>query len=189
MSWPVAESQRRHVAAAPQRRTPRSTWVLVAAAFLCGGLLSAAGFSIGWKHEAQRGSSAQSALLAATANAHALTGRLASVRAALSAARARSSSLAASKRALSRTEAQLRSALATARTAQAAVAAAAGPVSADLDRLTSELHALTGYLTSTPAAQLDAGYVAAQVAYLTKTVDGFRSAVGSLAARAAPAGR
>lgn len=188
MSWPVAESQRRHVAV-PHRRTPRSTWLLVASAFLCGGLLSAAGFSVGWKHEAQRGSSAQAALLAETANAHALSAQLGSARAALAAARERSSSLAASKRALSRTEAQLRSALATARTAQAAVAAAAGPVSADLDRLTSELHALTGYLTSTPAAQLDAGYVAAQVAYLTKTVDGFRSAVGSLAARAAPAGR
>jgi hypothetical protein len=188
MSWPVAESQRRH-ASVPHRRTPRSTWVLVALAFLCGGLLSAAGFSVGWKHEAQRGSSAQSALLAANANAHVLSGRLASVRTALVTARKQSSSLAASERAISHTEAQLRNALAEARKAQAGVATAAAPVSADLDRMTSELHALTGYLSSTPAAQLDAGYVAAQVAYLTKTVDGFRSDVGALAARAAPAGR
>jgi hypothetical protein len=186
MSWPVAESQRRHVAV-PHRRPQRVTWVLVAAAFLCGGLLSAAGFSIGWRHEAQRGSSAQSQLLAATSRVHTLTAQLAATRSALVDARTRGASLAASKRSLTRAEARLRSALAAAHAAQADAAAAAAPLSGDLGRVASELHALTSYLASAPAAQLDAGYVQAQVAYLTKSVDGFRSDVGALAARAAPA--
>lgn len=183
MSWPVAESQRRHVSSA-RTRLPRVTWVLVVSAFLCGGLVSAAAFSVGWKNEAQRGTSAQSALLAATARSHTLSVQLASARTALAAAHTHTASLTASRRALARADARLRSALAAARASQAAVATAAAPLSADLDRLTSELHALTGYLRATPASQLDAGYVQAQVAYMTKTVDGFRSDVGAVAARA-----
>jgi hypothetical protein len=188
MSWPLAEPQRRHVAA-PRRRASRVTWVLVVSAFLCGGLLSAAGFSIGWRNEAQRGTSAESALRAATARTHALGVQLASARTALAASHDRSTSLAASRQALTRTNASLRGELAAAKHAQAGVATAAAPLAGDLDRITSELHALTGYLSSTPASQIDAGYVQAQVAYLTKTVDGFRADVGALAARAAPAGR
>ena len=188
MSWPVAESRSRpHTA--PHRRTPRVMWVLVASAFLCGGLLSAAGFSIGWKHEAQRGSSAESALVSATARTHALGAQLVSTRAALAAARSRSASLASSRHALTRLGASLQKSLAAATKARAGVAAAAAPLSGDLDRVASELHALGSYLTSTPSSQLDAGYVQAQVAYLAKTVDGLRSGLGALAAQAAPAGR
>lgn len=188
MSWPLAESHRRSVAA-PRKRTPRVMWVLVASAFLCGGLLSAAGFSIGWRHEAQRGSSAESALVSATARTHTLSAQLVSTRAALAAAREHSASLAASRRELSRAEAKLGKTLAAARRAQAGIAAAAGPLGGDLDRVTSELHALNAYVSSTPSSQLDAGYVQAQVAYLMKTVDRLRTAVGALAAQAAPAGR
>jgi len=185
MSWPLAESQRRTVAP-PRRRTPRVMWVLVASAFLCGGLLSAAGFSVGWRHEAQRGSSAESALTAATTRVHTLSGALASSRTALAAARSNATALAASRRELARTSAALRKALAESNRSQAGIAAAAKPLSADVDRVATELHALGSYLTSTPSAQLDAGYVQAQVAYLTKTVERFRSDVGALAAQAAP---
>ena len=79
MSWPLADVAPPIAVAAPRRaRLPRVTWVLVASAFLCGGLLSAAGFSIGWRHQAQRGSSAESALVSATARTHALSAQLAS---------------------------------------------------------------------------------------------------------------
>ncbi len=188
MSWPLAESQRRSVAA-PRKRTSRVMWVLVASAFLCGGLLSAAGFSIGWRHEAQRGSSAESALVSATARTHALSGQLVATRTALASARQRAATLASSHRVLARDEAKLGKALADARQAQARIAAAASPLAGALDRVTSELHALGSYLSSTPSSQIDAGYVQAQVAYLTKSVDGLRTAVGALTAQAAPAGR
>jgi len=188
MSWPVAESRSRPLAAS-RKRAPRVMWVLVASAFLCGGLLSAAGFSIGWRHEAQRGSSAESALSSATARTHALSAQLAFARTKLAAAQARAQTLSVSHGALSRDVASLRKSLAAATHARAGIAAAAAPLSGDLDRVANELHALGSYVSSTPSSQLDAGYVQAQVAYLTKTLDGLRADVGAIAARAAPPGR
>jgi len=188
MSWPLAESRSRPLAPAPRKRTPRVLWILVVSAFLCGGLLSAAGFSIGWKHEAQRGSSAESALVTATARTHALSAQLASTRASLAAARAHSASLASARRSLEHLNASLRKSLAAATTAQTATAAAAAPLSGDFVRIANELHALGDYLDSTPSGQLDAGYVQTQVTYLAKTVGALRSDLVALAAQAAPAG-
>jgi chromosome segregation ATPase len=183
MSWPLAESPRRPVAVQQRpRRTPRFVWVLVAAAFLCGGLLSAAGFSIGWRHQAQRGTSAESALVAATATAHSLRAQLVSARAEVATLRARSNELTASGHTLRRSATSLRAQLTAAQQSLAALTNAAAPLTGDLNRLTSELHALSSYVGSTPAGQLDAGYVQAQLAYLTKTVDGFSAAVAAVAA-------
>ena len=186
MSWPLAESSRGPVAVPRRRRrpTPRYVWLLVAAAFLCGGAVSAAAFSIGWKHQAQRNTSAESALVAATATVHTLRAQLASTRSEIADARTRATELTATKSSLTRTASKLRTQLATARQSLTAVGAAAAPLASDLDRLTNELRALTSYVTSTPAGQLDAGYVQAQLAYLAKTVDGFRSAVEALASKA-----
>ena len=182
MSWPLADSPRRHVAAPHhrRRRTPRFVWALTAAAFLCGGLLSAAGFSIGWRHEAQRGTSAESALVAATATTHALRAQLAAARTQLTASRSHAATLDAARKQLGRTVARLHTELAAAQKSRASIAAAAAPLSADLDRLTNELHALTSYVTATPSIQLDAGYLQAQIAYLAKTAVGFSSAVAAL---------
>jgi septal ring factor EnvC (AmiA/AmiB activator) len=162
---------------------PRVAWVLTVSAFLCGGLVSAAVFAAGWKHQAQKGSTAESALVAATAKAHTLRSQLASTHAQLAAERTRVSSLGAARRSLARTEAKLRADLAAARKSLAAIGEAATPLSSSLDRLTSELHALSSYVTSAPSGQLDAGYVQAQLAYLTKTVDGFRAEVAALTPR------
>jgi hypothetical protein len=163
---------------------PRVGWVLTIAAFLCGGMISAAVFSIGWKHEAQRGNSAQSALAAATARTHALTGQLV-------AQRTRSAALAATRNELTSTNASLRHDLSAARRSLArdkqlltGIGAAAAPLSGDVDRITNELQSLTSYLTSTPPGALDAGYVQAQVSYLTKTVAGFKAAVAAVQSRA-----
>ena len=190
MSWPIADQSRRHVAV-PQRRrrrTPRFVWILAAAAFLCGGLLSAAGFAIGWKHEAQRGTSAESALVAATATVHTLRTQLAAERTQfaaertrLSAERARASALATARNSARREAAKLQAKADAAQQKLASIGAAAGRLSGDLDRLTNELRAITSYVTTTPSAQLDAGYVQAQLSYLAKTVDGFRAAVAALA--------
>jgi len=185
MSWPLAESSRHHpMAVVPprRRRTQRVMWVVVAAAFLCGGLLSAAGFSVGWRHQAQKGSSAESALVAATATTHELRTQLASTRAALAAERTHATSLTAERRALDRTTARLRTQLAAAKHAAASLSASAAPLSGDLERLTNELRALTSYVTQTPSSQLDAGYLQAQVAYVSKTANGLSAALAALAA-------
>jgi chromosome segregation ATPase len=161
---------------------PRIVWVLVAAAFLCGGLLSAAGFAVGWRHQAQRGTSAESALVAATATAHSLRAQLSAARAEVTTLRAHSQTLTVDMRAATHAKAALRARIAAVQQSLAAVTSAAAPLTGDLDRLRNELHALSSYLSSTSAGQLDAGYVQAQLAYLTKTVDGFSAAVAAVAA-------
>ena len=161
---------------------PRIVWVLVVAAFLCGGLLSAAGFAVGWRHQAQRGTSAESQLVAATATVHSLRAQLASARADITTLRTETGTLTATKITLTRSVARLHAQLAAARRSVAAVSSAAAPLAGDLDRLGNELHALSSYVGSTPSGQLDAGYVQAQLAYVMKTVDGFSAAVAAVVA-------
>jgi septal ring factor EnvC (AmiA/AmiB activator) len=181
VSWPLAEQSRRPAALSqPKHRTPRVMWAVVAAAFVCGAATSAAAFSIGWKHQAQKGTSAESALVAATANLHTLRTRLSGVRTQLAAERSDAAALAAARRAAVRTNARLRAKNAAAQQTLASLNVAAGRLGDNLDRLTNELRALTSYVTTTPAGQLDAGYVQAQLAYLAKTVDRFRAAVAAL---------
>ena len=183
MSWPLAEQSRRHAAVQQQRpRTPRVMWAVVAAAFVCGAALSAAAFSIGWKHQAQKGTSAESRLVAATATVHTLRTQLSSTRSALTAAHAHGAQLDASRRGLQTSLTRVRTQLASARRALASTSAAAAPLSGDLDRLKNELRALTAYVTQTPSSQLDAGYLQAQLAYLGKTADGLSSRLAALAA-------
>ena len=184
MSWPIAEQSRRHVAAPPvvRRRTPRIMWMVVAAAFLCGAAVSAAAFSIGWKHQAQKNTNAEAALVAATANVHSLRTQLATERISLTASHAQAAQLRTSNKALERSIATLRRQLGAARQSLASTSAAAAPLSADLDRLTNELRALTSYVTQTPSSQLDAGYLLAQVGYVSKTAAGLSSALAALAA-------
>jgi hypothetical protein len=199
-SWPVSDTRRLPAAPARPRRQrfPRVAWVLAFSAFLCGAMVSAAVFAVGWKHEAQRGSSAQTALLAATARNHRLAGAVASARAA--ALRAHNSARRADAQAtavrgqvrdeirtLQQRTATLSAALASAGTATGAVVGGASSVGTELSQLTSELHTLTTYLTTTPSRQLDSGYVASQTAYITKSIDRIEADANSLAATAAAA--
>lgn len=182
MSWPLAEQSRRHVAVPRSRRqTPRIMWAVVLAAFVCGAAVSAAGFSIGWKHQAQQGTSAESALVAATASIHSLRTQLATERADLVAANAHAFAIVRSRATLRTSLAKLRTQLASAQQALAATSSQAAPLSGDLVRLTNELRALTSYVTSTPSSQLDAGYLQAQIAYVSKTATGLSSALAALA--------
>ncbi len=183
MSWPLAEHSRRNVAIPrARRRTPWVIWMVVAAAFLCGAAVSAAAFSIGWKHQAQKNTSAESALVAATATVHSLRTQLATERSDLAAANAGARQLAAGQKALRTSLAKLRTQLAAAKQSLASESANAAPLSGDLGRLTNELRALTSYVTQTPSGQLDAGYLQAQVSYLSKTANGLSAALATLAA-------
>lgn len=154
------------------------TWVLAAAAFVCGALLSAAGFSVAWRHQAQRGSSAEAALVAATAKNHGLVASLDAARAATARSRAQlvaaqkaKASATAAASAASRDASSLATSLvATGRTADS-VSVGASTLGADLDKLAGELKTLTSYLGTTPPSQLDSGYVATQTAYLAKQLD------------------
>jgi hypothetical protein len=167
---------------------PRSAWVLTALAFLCGGLVSAAVFSIGWRHQAQRDTAARTALAAATARTHRLGGRIAALQASLVSARAAAASATATEKALARAGTRV-GADATASSGDgASVASGAGVLTAAASRIASELKTLDTYLTTTPTAQLDAGYIASQTAYLAQQLarlqnaDSVGSSVSSLEA-------
>ena len=191
-SWPLSDTRGFRAVAEPRRPRqrqpfPRIGWVLAVAAFLCGAMLSAAAVSVGWKHEAQRGSNVQAALDAANAQANRLTGSLADAHAAtasakIAARRARTQSLAAkaSATALLQRVQGVATALSSASTGASAVTSGSSAVSSDLGKLTSELRALTSYIDNTPASQLDSGYVASQTAYITKTISRIGSEQSSL---------
>jgi hypothetical protein len=192
--WPLLDERPRSALprrALPRRGGGRPAWVLAVLAFACGGLVSAAGFSIGWRHQAQQGSAAEAKLASATARNHRLQASLAA--ATDSAARARG----AEKRAR---EGQA-AAEASARTLAGAAARVAGEASASRHaadtlsgnaaglttstaKLASELKTLVTYLTTTPTGQLDAGYIQSQTTYLTRQLSELHSAGGNVSAAA-----
>ncbi|HZD87458.1 MAG TPA: hypothetical protein VE088_05585, partial [Gaiellaceae bacterium] len=65
------------------------------------------------------------------------------------------------------------------------VSSGARTVTATAARVASELKTLANYLTTTPTSQLDGGYVATQIAYLTRQLDTLQHAGGSLGTAAA----
>ncbi|HLY86215.1 MAG TPA: hypothetical protein VKO84_06875 [Gaiellaceae bacterium] len=185
-----------------RRRLPRSAWLITVLAFLCGGLVSAAAFSIGWRHQAQRDTAARAALAAATAHVNRLTASLAATRETLAQERQTAAQATAAARAASRAAAVLANKASAARTAADTVSTDAGAVGATATRISRELQTLLSYLTTTPPSQIDSGYVASQAAYLTrqltalqdsgagigKAVTSFQAAVRKLTrdARSAP---
>src|SRR4051794_37942527 len=89
-SWPLLEERGPFATAnlgRRGRRLPRSAWLLTGLAFLCGGLVSAAAFSIGWRHQAQRDTPPRTALAAATARTHRLEQKISALRVSLGGAR------------------------------------------------------------------------------------------------------
>ncbi|HVM56106.1 MAG TPA: hypothetical protein VMT74_01505 [Gaiellaceae bacterium] len=200
--WPISDTRRIPVAPAyraPRQKLPRVAWVLAVSAFLCGAMISAAVFAAGWKHEAQRGSSAQTALLAATARSHSLAAAAAaaqakalSEKAAARRSRAAAATAYAGATALRRQADALATELSSTANGAGSVIGGASSLGDDLSKLTSELHALTTYLTTTPPSQIDGGYVATQTAYLTKAIarlDGDQASLASAAAAYASAAK
>jgi hypothetical protein len=182
-SWSLLEERTPSVAASHGRRSrklPRSAWVLTALAFLCGGLVSAAAFSIGWRHQAQRDTAARTALAAATARTHRLEGRITTLQASLGSARAAAASATAAEKALARAGTRV-DADATASSGDgASISSGVGVLTAAASRIASELKTLDTYLTTTPTAQLDPGYIASQTAYLAQQLTRLQGDAGSL---------
>ena len=193
--WPLLKERAPFATASESRRSarqPRSTWLLVGLAFLCGGLVSAAGFSIGWRHQAQHDSATQAALAAATTRAQRLEHRIAALQASLDgarrdAARAHSAAAAAtaSQQALTRSGARVGAAAAVSGRRASALSTGAGSVTGAATRISSELKTLDTYLTTTPAGQLDPGYIASQASYLTQQLTRLQGDAGALDASVA----
>jgi chromosome segregation ATPase len=169
------------------RRLPRSAWLLTGLAFLCGGLVSAAAFSIGWRHQAQRDTAARSALAAAKAREQRLEQRVGALHASLqeagaTAARARASATAAAaaERALTRAGTRIGDEATTASGTAASISSGAGSLEAAAARIGSELKTLDTYLTTTPTGQLDPGYIASQTAYLSQQLTRLQGNTGAL---------
>jgi hypothetical protein len=189
--WPLDESVRIPARpprpAARRRPLPRAVWAIAAAAFVGGVLISAAAFSVGWRHQAQHSSSAEAALAAATAKTHTLGASLAAAlattartRAQLATARKAEAAATAAAQSVTRDATAIASQLvATGRSADS-VSVGASSLGASLDRLAGELKTLTSYLTTTSPSQLDGGYVATQTAYLAKQLDELQSTRGDL---------
>jgi hypothetical protein len=170
-SWPLLEERAPFATAKYERhgrRRPRSVWLLTALAFICGGLVSAAAFSIGWRHQAQRDTAARSALAAATARTHRLEHRIAALQASLAGARRTATAADAAERALARAGARVGADATAAGSSAVPVSSGAGSLTTAATRISSELKTLDTYLTTTPVAQLDPGYVASQAAYVAR---------------------
>jgi hypothetical protein len=163
-------------------RRPRkwSMWVLPTLAFVCGALVSAAVFTIGWRHQTQQNAAAQSALADATARNHKLTASLAAARATIARdqriATSARASLAAARSSAATIAAQADAAQSTAGSVSGNAAAMASAAA----KIASELKTLTLYLTTTPPQQLDSGYIDSQTAYLTRQVSALESEGGTI---------
>lgn len=181
--WPLPEERAPFTTASTvrhRRKQPRSAWLLTALAFLCGGLVSAAAFSIGWRHQAQHDNATQTALAAATARTHRLEQRVAGLQASLGRSRGVAASAVAAQKALSGTGTQVAGDATAAGGDAASVSSGAGSLIAEASRIASELKTLDTYLTTTPTAQLDPGYISTQSAYLAQQLTRWQGNAGTL---------
>jgi hypothetical protein len=181
--WPVLDERRTPLPEAvrtARRRSSRSLWLLTGLAFVCGGLVSAAGFSIGWRHQAQRNTATETALAAATARTHSLEHRVVLLQAALADSRRKAATAAASEGRIARAAAKVGAEATATNSAASSVSSAGGVLAASASRIASELKTLASYLTTTPAGQLDPGYIASQTAYLSRQLTRLQAAGGGL---------
>jgi hypothetical protein len=181
--WPVLNERRPPLPEAirpARRKSQRSVWLLTGLAFVCGGLVSAAGFSIGWRNQSQRNTATETALAKATARTHSLESRVALLQASLADSRGKAAAATASEQALTRATARIGDEATASGTAAASVSSGSATLTASTARIASELKTLETYLTTTPASQLDPGYIASQTGYLTRQLTKLQSAGGGL---------
>lgn len=163
-------------------RRPRkwSVWVLPALAFVCGALVSAAVFTIGWRHQTQQNAAAQTALADATARNHKLTASLATMRAKDARDQRIATQARASLQAARSSAATIAAEAGAAQTAATSVSSGTTSMVAAAGKIATELKTLTTYLTTTPTGQLDAGYIDSQTAYLSRQVASLQSEGGTI---------
>lgn len=181
--WPLLEERAPFATATrgtTRRRLGRSSWLLIALAFLCGGLVSAAAFSIGWRHQAQRDTAARTALAAATTHVRALQASLRDVRLAAARDQRAAAAATASEHALAGAATKVADEATASSGDASSVSSGAGSLTASASRIASELKTLDTYLTTTPAGQLDPGYIASQATYLTEQLRRLQASAGSL---------
>jgi hypothetical protein len=160
-------------------------WVLPTLAFVCGALVSAAVFTIGWRQQTQQNAAAQSALVAAIARNHTLSDALAASRAKLAREEKTAAQALASVKAAQTSGATIAAQSRAAQANASSVSGSASAVASTAGKIASELKTLTTYLTTTPSSQLDAGYVESQTAYLARQVAALQSDGATTAAAAA----
>ncbi len=179
-TWGSGGDEHTAVLRAPRaaRRTRRTwpVWVLPTLAFVCGALVSAAVFTIGWRHQTQQNAAAETALAAATTRNHALTASLAAARATVAKEEKIAAHARASVRAARASGATIGAQAAAAKTDGDTVSSSATSMAAAAGKIATELKTLMTYLTTTPPGQLDAGYIDSQAAYLARQVDSLQSA-------------
>lgn len=180
--WPLLEERAPFATASRSRprKGPRQVWLFTALAFLCGGLVSAAAFSIGWKHQAQRDTAARSALAAATARTHRLDEKVGTLQTSLAAARSATARATAAERALALAAARVGADARAASGDTPSISSGSATVTGTATRVASELKTLNGYLTTTPTGQLDPGYISSQTAYLAQQLTRLEGDAGSL---------
>jgi hypothetical protein len=182
-TWPLLRERAPFATASLGRRgrkLPRSAWLLTGLAFLCGGLVSAAAFSIGWRHQAQRDTAARTALAAATARTHRLEQKISALRVSLHGARGAAASAATAEKALARSGGRVGVDAAASNGAAGSISSGAGTVTTAATRIASELKTLETHLATTPASQLDPGYIASQSAYVAQQLTRLQEDAGTL---------
>ena len=175
--WPLLDERAPFATASRRtrgRRPPRSIWLLTGLAFVCGGLVSAAAFSIGWRHQAQRNTAAQSALAAASARTRRLTQKVSALQSSLDTSRAAAATAAAAERSVVRAAASIEGQATASSGDAASISSGAGTLTAATTRVASELKTLDTYLTTTPTDELDPGYISNQAAYLSQQLTRLR---------------
>jgi Tfp pilus assembly protein FimV len=181
--WPLPQ-ERAPLATETHRvrgyRLTRSAWLLTGLAFVCGGLVSAAAFSIGWRHQAQRDTAARAALAGATARVHKLERQLDTARATAAREQASAAAAAAAERALAATGTRVAGEAIASSGSAGAISSRVGSLTAAASRLASELKTLDTYLSTTPTAQLDPGYITSQTAYLAQQLTRLQADAGNL---------
>jgi septal ring factor EnvC (AmiA/AmiB activator) len=180
--WPLLEERAPFATASRShlRKRPRPVWLLTALAFLCGGLVSAAAFSIGWKHQAQRDTAARSALAAATARTHRLDDKVSALQTSLAEARSSTARATAAERALALAAAKVGNDAQATGGDTPSISSGAATVTGSATRIAGELKTLNSYLTTTPTGQLDPGYISSQTAYLAQQLTRLEGDAGNL---------
>ncbi len=189
-TWSGGDESLEHTAVmraprAARRKRSWPAWVLPTLAFVCGALVSAAVFTIGWRHQTQQNAAAQSALAAATARNHKLSASLGAAQTTIAHDRQVASRARAALQTARASAATIAAQTGAAQTGAASVSGNATTMASTAGKIATELRTLTTYLTTTPPQQLDAGYIDSQTAYLARQVDALQSAGGTVTSAAA----
>jgi hypothetical protein len=175
--WPLLQERAPFATASrrsPDRRSSRSLWALTGLAFVCGGLVSAAAFSIGWRHQAQRNTATESALAAATARTHRLAHSMGALHVSLVESHRAAAQAAASERSVVGAAARIAEEATASSNDAAPISSGAGSLTVAATRIASELKTLDTYLRTTPTSELDPGYLSSQIAYLDRRLTRLR---------------